>query len=73
MITTLEYSRRLKQAGCDATLAEELAKLHGEITQDGMNNYITKQDLDLAKNEILIKLGGIMVTGLSVLGFILKH
>ncbi len=73
MITTLDYANRLKNAGCEPKVAEELAKMHGEIHQDLVTRSYLMEQFNAFEQRIVIKLGSLMIIGMGILGFILKH
>jgi len=77
----ITYANKLKNAGLSSSIADVEAE---EISNLINNDLSTKQDVkDLEirivgeiknlKNEMTIKLGSMMVIGMAVLGFILKH
>jgi hypothetical protein len=74
---TFKFVKGAMQAGFTedqaAFQAEEISKLlHDEIaTKQDIKDL--QKDMHHLKNEILIKLGGLMVVGMGILGFILKH
>lgn len=73
MITTLEYANRLKKVGLEPNIAEELAKLNGETTEELVTRSYLKEQFLIFEQRILIRLGGLMIVGMGILGFILKH
>jgi len=69
IFNTLQYSNRLKKAG----VSEEQANVHAEAIADLVDNRMaTKKDLEQIKNNLLIKLGGMMVTGIALIVFLLR-
>ena len=69
IFNTLQYSNRLKKAG----VCEEQANVHAEAIADLVDNRMaTKKDLEQIKNNLLIKLGGMMVTGIALIVFLLR-
>ena len=69
IFNTLQYSNRLKKAG----VSEEQANVHAEAIADLVDNRMaTKKDLEQIKNNLLIKLGGMMVTGVALIVFLLR-
>lgn len=72
----ITYASRLKSAG----VPSDVADIHAEEISNIINNEIaTKKDLLILKNEIVIKLGSIVIGStvilsivLGVLGFVLK-
>ena len=72
----ISYSKRLKEAG----LQNKIAEIHAEEMSNIITNEVaTKQDLELLKNEMIIKLGTIVITCtfiismmIGILGFLLK-
>jgi hypothetical protein len=72
----ISYSNKLKDAG----VQNKIAEIHAEEMSNLINNEMaTKQDLALLKNEMIIKLGSIVITCtfiisimIGVLGFLLK-
>lgn len=78
---TLKFVKRAMENGFTEQQAEFQAK---EFYNYIVNQAATKIDLELLKREIfielktleqrlVIKLGGLMITGISILGFIIKH
>lgn len=66
----LTYSRKLENAGINDKAADVIAQeLSNLINED----LATKSDLKVLETKLVIKLGGIMITGITILGFILKH
>lgn len=64
---TLMYAKKLQQAGFTQQQAEIQAEALKEIID---NNLATKQDLkDLEKN-LIIKLGGLMIAGITALSIL---
>jgi addiction module RelB/DinJ family antitoxin len=62
---TLQYAKRLKQAGFTEEQAEVQAEALKELIDDQL---ITKQDIKILEYKLTIKLGGIIVTCTVVLG-----
>ena len=73
----ISYSNKLKDAG----LQNKVAEIHAEEMSNIISYEVaTKQDLELLKNEMIIKLGTIVITCtfiismmIGVLGFLLKR
>ena len=69
IFNTLQYANRLKKAG----VCEEQANVQAEAIADLVDNRMaTKKDLEQIKNNLLIKLGGMMVTGVALIVFLLR-
>jgi len=69
IFNTLQYANRLKKAG----VSEEQANVQAEAIADLVDNRMaTKKDLEQIKNNLLIKLGGMMVTGVALIVFLLR-
>lgn len=84
----LTYARKLQNSGLSKESAEVMAQEQAEIISNILSSDIaTKQDMHGIKSEmnaikheiklleqrLTIKLGSIMIAGIAVLGFILKH
>ncbi|HMG15472.1 MAG TPA: hypothetical protein VK590_08505 [Saprospiraceae bacterium] len=84
----LTYSRKLMDAGMKEDWAEVIAQEQADIVSNILNNeMVTKNDfIDVKRdifslkhefkqveNRLTIKLGSIMLVGIGILGFILKH
>ena len=84
----LTYSKKLEDSGLDKNISETIAQEQAEIISGMLNNdmatksdvFNLKKEVNLIQSEIklleqrlTIKLGGIMVVGITILGFILKH
>lgn len=76
MIDTLMYVKRLEAIGVPREQAELQVQVMAEIVD---SNYATRQDfkdlehkIQLLEHRLTIKLGSIMIVGLSALGTILK-
>lgn len=66
---TLQYANKLKNAG----VPEEQANIHAEAIADLLDNRMaTKKDLEQIKNNLLIKLGGMLATGIGLIVFLLR-
>ena len=62
---TLQYAKRLKQAGFTEEQAEVQAEAIKQLIDDQL---ITKQDIKMLEYQLTIKLGGIIVTCTVALG-----
>jgi hypothetical protein len=74
MFDTLEFVKAAKENGFTEQQAEFQAK---ELSKWFNNELVTKSFLNTELKELeqrlLIKLGSIMIAGMTILGFILKH
>lgn len=74
---SLSYASKLKEAG----MPEELANTQAEELSNIINTHlVTKTDLELLKNELIIKLGtlvisstGILAVLIGIFGFLGRH
>ena len=73
----------MQKAGLQREIAEELAEAINEGQSRSIEKFATKDDikhleekienkLEILKRDIVIKLGGIMVLGITVLGYMIK-
>jgi hypothetical protein len=62
---TLQYAKRLKQAGFTEEQAEVQAEALKELVDEKL---VTKQDIKVLEYKLTLKLGGIIVTCTAVLG-----
>jgi hypothetical protein len=71
---TLEYTKGAEAVGIKREHAEYQAQQLGKLVDNELvtKSYLHTELKDL-ENRMLIKLGGIMVVGITLLGFILKH
>ena len=67
---TLDYTKGAEKVGIKREHAEFQAKEMAKLVKETL---ATKSDLKDLEYRLIIKLGGIMITGMTVLGFILKH
>lgn len=72
MFDRLKFANTLKAAGVSAEIAEAQTKAEAEALADLITTQLaTKADLNQLRNELIIKLGGIMVTGVGLLAALL--
>jgi hypothetical protein len=71
---TLEYTKGAEAVGIKREHAEYQAQQLGKLVDNELvtKSYLHTELKDL-ENRMLIKLVGIMVVGITLLGFILKH
>jgi len=69
---TLQFSRRMQKAGLKKEVADELAEALKDAQIESASTLVTKQDLELAKKDIIIKLGSLMAIGVGVIGVMIK-
>lgn len=84
----LTYSKKLEESGLDKNISETIAQEQADIISNILNNEMAtksdinglKKDVSLIQNELkmmeqrlLTRLGSIMLAGIGILGFILKH
>jgi hypothetical protein len=67
MFDTLKYTKKAKEVGFTEQQAEFQAQ---EIAQLIDEKLATKQDLEILLNKITIRLGGMLVAGIAVLGIL---
>jgi len=71
-IDTLQFSRRMQKAGLQKEVADELAEALKDVQLESTSTIVTKQDLELAKKDIIIKLGSLMAIGVGIIGIMIK-
>lgn len=71
-IDTLQFSKRLQKAGLQEQVADELAEVLKETHAQSLEGLATKQDLELLKRDIIIKLGSLMALGIGIIGLLIK-
>ncbi len=82
-IDTLQFSKRLQKAGMNQEISEELAEAIKESASQSLDGLATKKDLqglefklelkmEMMKKDIIIKLGSLMVIGISILAALIK-
>jgi hypothetical protein len=75
-IDTLQFSKRMQKVGMKPEMAEELAEALRETHTNYLENLATKSELkneiELAKKDIIIKLGGMITIGVAILAALIK-
>ncbi len=78
-IDTLQFSKRLQKAGMNQEISEELAEAIKESASQSVDGLASKKDLqelelkmEMMKKDIIIKLGSLMVIGISILAALIK-
>jgi len=66
---TLQYSKKLKEAGFTEQQAEVQAEAIRELIDEKLS---TKADLKMLEYRLLIKLGGLMTVGIMILAALIK-
>ena len=74
LFDTLKYVKAAKESGFTEKQAEFQAN---ELSKWFNQELVTREYLDKTKKEIIdtiiIRLGGLMIAGITLLGFLLKH
>lgn len=69
----ITYANKLKQAGLDGKIADvEAEQMSNLINNDLVTKTFLASELSKLELKLTIKLGAIMIAGMSLLGFILK-
>lgn len=77
----ISYSNKMCAAGLEKKIADVVAEELSEVINNdlatksdlfGVKNDL-KHEIQAIKNEIIVKVGGMMIAGFGILGFILKR
>ena len=69
----ITYANKLKEAGLDTRIADvEAEQMSNLINNDLVTKTFLAGELNKLELKLTIKLGSIMIVGMSLLGFILK-
>lgn len=72
-IDTLQITKRLQSKGAEVELAEEFAEIIKEREQHSIANLATKNDLKIAKRDILIAVGVMnFAVAIAIINFVGK-
>ena len=69
---TVQFSRRMQKVGLQKEVADELAEDLKDVQLESASTLVIKQDLELAKKDIIIKLGSLMAIGVGTIGVMIK-
>ena len=69
-VDTLELSKRLVKAGMKQETAEVLAEELKEIGEQSADELTTKKDLQLAKQDIIIKIGAMIAIAVAIIAWL---
>lgn len=71
-VDTLQFSERLQKAGLERKIANELAEAINEVQGQSIENLATKQDLEILKKDLIIKLGSLIAAGVGIIAILIK-
>ena len=78
-IDTLQFAKRMQKAGLDQKVSEELAEAIKETQNQSIEGLATKQDIkeikqemELMKKDIIIKLGSLLAIGIGIIAALIK-
>ena len=71
-IDTLQFAKRMQKAGLDQKVSEELAEAIKETQNQSIEGLATKQDLEIMKKDIIIKLGSLLAIGIGIIAALIK-
>ncbi|MFN7095308.1 MAG: DUF1640 domain-containing protein [Burkholderiales bacterium] len=69
---TLQFVKKMKQAGMDEKLAEAQAEALAELSAQNVEHLATKADLRELELRIVIKFGALLATAVGILAAIIK-